>query len=260
MKPNFPHRLRSLLARIFTRRIKATSLVLSGIAGILIVFSLVAGKSPPPRSSGPAIPSSSPGTITRRSLAPRGQLHGDVHTTNKSESPSGERPSDTTTQWRAAFTTACAIADPLKREEALVRLCYERAESDPREALELAIDHGIEGSPGVIANLAQQWATVDLPSARAWCESQPDGEMREDLLARIGYVWSLSDPAAAAKFVSTSTAPGDSQTEAAISVLHQWSELDSKAARSWVECFPEGPTRERALHEVDGPRSDLRGD
>lgn len=259
MKPNFPHRLRYPLARIFTRRNKAASLALTGFAGILIVSSWVVGKDPQPRSSAAAIPSS-PGTSTRLSFAPQERLQGELHPTTKNESPRGGQPADTTARLHAALSTACAIADPLKREEALTRLCYERAESDPREALELAIEHDLEGSPGVIANLAQQWAAVDLPSARAWAESQPEGPMREDLFARIGYVWSLSDPAAAARFVSTSTATGDSQTEAAISVLHQWSARDSKAARAWVECFPEGPTRDRALHETDGPRAGLPDD
>ena len=256
MKPNRLHRLRSALARVSTCKSQAASFVLTGIAGILIVWSLAADGNPLTRSSGATSPPSSPGNVVRPSPIPQGRFQGKARTTSRGPIRTKEQHQDNS-QWHIAFSTASTIVDPIKREEALARLCYERAESHPREALELAIEHGLEGSPGMIANLAQQWAAVDLPSARAWAESQPEGPMREDLFARIGYVWSLSDPAAAARFVSSSNAPGDSQTEAAISILHQWRKHDPTAARAWVECFPEGPTRERALHETDGPRADL---
>lgn len=153
-----------------------------------------------------------------------------------------------------AFAAAAAITDPALREETLARLCYQHAESDPLGALELAIEHRLEGAAGaVIGNLAQQWASIDLPAARAWVKAQPESALREDLVARVGYVWSLEDPAAAADFVAAETPPGEAQVEAAISVLHQWSGRDPAAARSWAECFPEDELRERALHEVDGP-------
>ena len=206
------------------------------------------------------MPSPSPVNTAGKSSASLGRLHKAAGTPDKNSNGTKGPHSDETAKWRTAFSTASSISDPTKRQAALVRLCYERAESDPREALELAIEYGIEESPGVVANLAQQWAAVDLPSARAWAESQAEGQMREDLLSRIGYVWSLSDPAAAANFVTTSTSPGEVQTEAAISILHQWSGQDPRAARAWVECFPEGPLRERALHEVDGPQADPHGE
>jgi hypothetical protein len=158
------------------------------------------------------------------------------------------------TDWQAAFEAAAAIPEPARRDETLARLCYQRAESDPLAALELAISHGLEEIPGdVIGNLAQQWAAVDLPAARAWVESQPPGEVREGLVARIGYFWSLHDPEAAANFVTSETEPGPVQMEAAISVLHQWKERDPAAARAWAERFPDGPERERALQETGGP-------
>ena len=153
-----------------------------------------------------------------------------------------------------AFAVATAILDPALREETLSRLCYQQAESDPRRALELAIEHGLEGAAGaVIGNLAQQWAAADLRATLAWVKDQPASAIREDLVARVGYVWSLADPAAAADFVAAETPAGEAQVEAAISVLHQWSRRDPAAARAWGDCFPEGELRERALHEVGDP-------
>lgn len=154
-------------------------------------------------------------------------------------------------EWQEAFAAVAALSDPARRDEALVRLCYQRAESDPRAALEIAISHRLEEVPGgVIGNLAQQWAARDMPAALAWVELQEPGEVREELVGRIGYLLSLRDPAAAADFVTAKTAPGEAQVEAAISVLHQWKGRDPAAARAWAERFPEGPERERALQEV----------
>ena len=83
---------------------------------------------------------------------------------------------------------------------------------------------------------------------RSWVN--PDVS-REDLVARVGYVWSLDDPASAACFVAGETPAGDAQVEAAISVLHQWSRSDPDSARAWGECFPLGELHERALYEVE---------
>jgi hypothetical protein len=40
-------------------------------------------------------------------------------------------------------------------------------------------------------------------------------------------------------------APGERQTEAAISVLHQWALRDLNAATAWTFTFPEGALRQR---------------
>lgn len=243
MKPNFPHRLLPLLACVLGSKETATLLVLLGLAAALRSIGREDGAWLP--ADGAVAPSSTSHSVTQRGFAPRGGAPGAAKggASNTEEHRTEDNP-----EWRAAM----AIVDAVQRDEELARLCYERAASDPREALELAIGHGLEKSPGVIANLAQQWADADLPAARAWVEAQAAGAMREELVARIGYVWSLSDPAKAADFVTNETTPGEAQTEAAISVLHRWSEQDPAAARDWVECFPEGSLRERALHEVGG--------
>lgn len=242
MKPNFPLLLGSSRARIL-------SFTCVALLALVLLF-----RSAPPEASPtrPALfvrpPSSSPGSIAhlRPAILPAPLVLA-------ADPPAAAN--GTGAEWQDAFATAAAISDSARREEALVRLCYERAGSDPRTALELAIGYRLEEAPGgVIGNLAQQWAAADLPAARAWVELQPPGETRDDLITRIGYLWSLDDPAAAAVFVTAETTPGDAQIEAAISVLHQWKDRDPAAARAWAECFPEGPERQRALQElVDHP-------
>ncbi|HEY8961649.1 MAG TPA: hypothetical protein VIM57_05525 [Luteolibacter sp.] len=160
----------------------------------------------------------------------------------------------------AARDTALAIEDPKERGSALSRVCYQWAEFDPLGAIEHALAWQLEDVPGLFENLAHQWASTDLAAARAWTETQPPSEFRSELAARIGFVLAQTDPEAAAHYVIKQTEPGPSQTEAAISVLHQWLKKDPEAAAAWANAFPPGPLRERALQEVEGMRRYQSGD
>jgi hypothetical protein len=169
------------------------------------------------------------------------------------ESAGKARIADRKSELRAALASAADITDPKKKIETLARLCFQWAEFDPRGAVDLAFDNHLdEAGEGIIENLTQQWAVVDLPAARAWVETQPPGDACTDLVARIGFVWAQTDPAEAAKFVIARTSPGHAQTEAAISVLYQWARRDPAAAREWAQTFPPGELRDRALAEVAG--------
>ena len=148
-----------------------------------------------------------------------------------------------------AFNAAAAITNIQRRNETLAQLCYYWAEFDPRGAVSLASSFGLEEN-GVLENLAQQWAGVDLNATRAWVDARPPGESKSRLVARISYLIAQNDPEFAANYILDQTSPGEIQTEAAISILHQWSQQDSAAATSWARTFPPGELRERALHEV----------
>ena len=235
----------SLPAASRSKCLSATA-VLGGIASIL--WAILAEPSPPALAHGAkAEPAPDPSPRQRHEL--RRSVAGSV--VEVPASRVAEPCQEEESEWRDAFATATAIPDPALREETLARLCFQRAEIDPRGALQLAIQHGLEEAAGcVIGNLGQQWAAADLPAARDWTLGLPPGEIREDLIGRIGYVWSLSDPAAAADFVAVEATPGTGQVEAAISILHQWNLRDPGAARAWVECFPSGSALERAEAEV----------
>jgi hypothetical protein len=159
---------------------------------------------------------------------------------------------------KAELLTACdaalQIADVGQRNAALSRVCYQWAEFDPLGAIEHALAWQLEEVPGLFENLALQWASADLPAARAWTETQPPSEFRSELVMRIGFALAQNDPEAAAHYVVRETEPGPSQTEAAITVLHQWLQKDPDAASAWANGFPAGALRERALQEVAGAR------
>ncbi|MBW8781888.1 MAG: hypothetical protein JF599_08375 [Verrucomicrobia bacterium] len=135
------------------------------------------------------------------------------------------------------------------------RRCLALAERDPIEALEFALDHHLlETQPGLLENLTGQWASHDFKAAHEWLGKQEPSDWRDQLMARVAYVRSQSDPAAAAQIVSKEITPGPRQNEAAISVLHQWARRDAAAAATWVAAFPPGDLRTRAQAEIEGLR------
>lgn len=226
---------------------RAVAVVGLFVALARVLWSLLPQASSPQTDVAATAPATSAAVYRRRPVvrhteAPSAALH--------PMAGAGEHRREDESKVHEAFATAAAIDDSTLREETLARLCYHLAESDPRGALDLAILHGLEGSGGVIGNLAQQWAAIDLPAALAWIEEQPESALREDVVGRVGYVWSLEDPAAAAGFVARETPAGETQEEAAISVLHQWNSREPAAARAWGECFPPGQLRDRALEEL----------
>jgi hypothetical protein len=152
----------------------------------------------------------------------------------------------------AAIEDASKIQNRVGQDGALARICYQWAGFDPRGAVENAIAWELEEVPGLFQNLALQWASADLSSAREWTELQPASEFRSELVARIGFAIAQDNPASAAEYVLRQIDDGPVRTEAAISVLHQWILKDPSAARSWAEGFPAGDLRDRALRELDG--------
>lgn len=149
-------------------------------------------------------------------------------------------------EWTASFK------DIWTRTVAAEGGVFQLAETDPPEAVRIAELFDLRTSYGTMETLAQLWATKDLPAALSWARAQPPGEPRDLLLARIALVQAAAEPASAANLVVTELAPGLVQTEAAMSVLHQWALRDVGAAGAWVERFPEGELRTRARQELLG--------
>lgn len=139
------------------------------------------------------------------------------------------------------------------RSAVLEAACYQIANINPAEAVALAEKYALTNR-ATLANLTAQWAQQDLRAAHAWVLAKPEGDGRNELAARVGFVWSASEPASAAEFVVREIPPGSAQTEAAISVLHQWALRNFDDAAAWVELFPEGEIRNRAINELAGIR------
>jgi hypothetical protein len=155
----------------------------------------------------------------------------------------------------AALAWAARVTDAAQRQQAQEIICLTLAQRDPRRAVQTAIDTGLcDTDAGLLENLTAQWASSDFSAAHTWVREQDASDWRDDLVARVAFAGSQSDPAAAAQLVVGEMAPGPKQNEAAISVLHQWALRDLAAASAWANAFPEGNLRTRALAEIEGIR------
>lgn len=133
----------------------------------------------------------------------------------------------------------------------MIQVCSRVADNDPALAIRLAMDRHLDEMPGdLVGGFTASWASRDLSAARGWVSSQPEGELRDSLMERVVFELAKTDPAAAAGVVADQIGTGEAQTEAAVSVIHQWVRHDPEAAGEWVRMFPAGPLRDRATSEL----------
>jgi|GEM_PF-1287000 hypothetical protein len=144
---------------------------------------------------------------------------------------------------------AGAASDP-RRHIVAEMVCVKVAESNPAEAVALAEKYAPDDTY-LLENLVFQWADRDEWAARTYALARPIGEERDRMLARVALKLAQQDPVEAARLVSQEVTPGDIQNEAAMSVVHQWALRNPDQALAWVQLFPEGDLRNRALTEVE---------
>lgn len=152
----------------------------------------------------------------------------------------------------AAIAWAAELELGTERVQALIDVCFGIAESNVPAAVMLAERFNLGGCYGTLENLVQRWADADLPAATNWVRDQPAGEQRDLALARLANRQAQEEPAKAVALILEYMSPGPAQSEAALSVLHQWARRDHAAASAWVARFPEGPLRDQALEELAG--------
>lgn len=129
-------------------------------------------------------------------------------------------------------------------------VCLALAEKDPRRAISLALAYGAEDDDSaLLESLTMQWCEIEPETVLDWARTQPPGEWRERMLARVSFVLSKSEPEKAAELVC-GLIPGSLQDEAVMTVLHQWALKDAAAALRWANEFPDPVLRERAIAEI----------
>lgn len=152
----------------------------------------------------------------------------------------------------AATGWASAIRNQEERGALLNGIFGEVAQADPAKAVQMAETYDmLSFSPGMTANLVQQWAARDFDSALRWTGEQPAGAARDEMFLRLALVRSTTAPEEAARMVSERIAPGSVQEEAAITIVSRWASIDAEAARAWANTFAAGNFRERALNEIN---------
>jgi hypothetical protein len=150
----------------------------------------------------------------------------------------------------AALDWALTAAEGPQRDAVVESVCPQLAQIDPAQAVDLAERSGA-GCSNLLENMTMLWAQQDQRSAYEWAVTKPAGEERDRLLGRIAFVESKLDPKEAARLVAEEISPGNTQEEAAISVVYQWALQDRNAAKTWAQSFPPGSFRDRAVREVE---------
>lgn len=151
-----------------------------------------------------------------------------------------------------AVSWIATLTDMADRKAAFEDACFERAGTEPGEAINAWETLEFTADDHVMENLVQNWAEKDLPAAQAWLSTKPSSKFRDQAVARIGYVMAKLKPADAATFVMAEIPVGPAQTEAAISVLYQWAQNDPAGAAAWVQHLPNGDLADRARTELAG--------
>jgi hypothetical protein len=170
-------------------------------------------------------------------------------------SPEHSQDLDNNREWArnnptAALNWALKAEEGAQREAVVETVCPQLAQTDPAQAVDLAERSGPSCS-NLLENMTLLWAQRDERSAYEWAANKPLGEERDRLLGRIAFAESASNPKEAARLVAEEISPGTAQEEAAVSVVYQWAQLDSNAAKAWAQSFPPGTLRDRAISEVE---------
>jgi hypothetical protein len=144
------------------------------------------------------------------------------------------------------------LADSNERDTMLSCLCFQVAPADSKLAIQILEQQGIndERRKVMLGNLAQQFASQDLPGALAWAGNYA-GEDKDNLVAQIALAEVKTDPAESALIISRQISPGRVQNETALSIVNQWAQTDIAAVTCWVDEFPAGELHDQAIAQID---------
>ena len=152
----------------------------------------------------------------------------------------------------AALTWATRLLDASECQQARERVLTATAGVDPEKAVRLAMKSEAAGKAGTLTEqLVGLWAAADFRKSCEWALSLPSGEQRDRCVAHVAAVEAQSFPADAARFAIKRLPPGPVLDETIITTVYYWAERNRPEARRWVESFPAGALRERALQEVN---------
>jgi hypothetical protein len=156
-------------------------------------------------------------------------------------------------QLDAATATAWAasLADPKERDQAVLNVALELAQSDPPQAIQLLERQFMADIPsGVLEGIVQQWAEKNYAEALAWSETLSPGARRDLVLQRLVFVRANQDPMDAARLADAAFVDSDKRSDALASIALSWGSRDPKSAREWASTL-EGHARERVDAELD---------
>ena len=132
--------------------------------------------------------------------------------------------------------------DPVLFQDGLASLIGTWTQKDPTEAAAF-LQEAAARQPGSsnfrthLSALARQWAGQDRDTALAWARSLENEKDRVVALAGVHNEWTASDPAGAARHLTTVTDPGV-RTQLLNGIATTLSAQDPEAARAWMNTLP----------------------
>jgi DNA-binding transcriptional regulator YbjK len=149
-----------------------------------------------------------------------------------------------TTSW------AAALGDTRERNQAMLNVVLEVAQSDPRRAVLMLERQFMADVPaGVLEGVLQQWAERSYEDALAWSETLPPGARRDLVLQRLVFVRANQNPVDAARLAEEAFADSDKRVDALASIALSWGSRDLTSAQEWARTL-EGHARERVDAEL----------
>jgi len=151
----------------------------------------------------------------------------------------------------AALEWAVTLSNADERDVSIADISAELANTDPARAVALRARYAptVE-SDSALENFTQQWAAQDLSAALDWALARPAGRQRDLLLERIAFIRAQTAPSDAARLITDHMSPSSAQSDAVVTILHQWALRDYSAAQEWTTRFPEGPLRTRVTEDL----------
>ncbi len=95
------------------------------------------------------------------------------------------------------------------------------------------------------AQAAAQWAQTDLNNALNWAQSLPNGEAKIQALLQLSFLWTESEPQAAAAYAARQDDPA-----LLMNVAGKWTQINPQAAAAWAAGLPAGGLRDETLAHV----------
>ena len=143
---------------------------------------------------------------------------------------------------------ARSLRSEAERADALRLIAHEVVRTDPVAALAMAA--GLPaGEPRdqLFVRAASEWAATAPENAALWARKIPDLALREKILAGVAVAWGEREPVMAATLAAKELPPGRPQSDAVVSIVQRWGQVDPQAAARWVAGFPESMLRDAAL-------------
>jgi hypothetical protein len=145
---------------------------------------------------------------------------------------------------------AAALADTTERDQAIVNVALELAQSDPPQAVRLLERQFPADIPaGVLEGVVQQWAERNYQDALAWGEALPPGARHDRVLQRLVFVRANQNPMDAAQLAQETFSDSDKRADALASIASSWGSRDPMSAREWASTLA-GDARQRVDAEL----------